>query len=692
MATSGSKDVTVTTWDTLRFSWWVNSQSIASNTTTIGWKMELIAGAYGRISATSTSPWSITVNGEKYSGSVNIGISNNATKELASGSTVISHDSDGGKSFSFSFSQTFNITFSGSYISTVSGSGSGTLPTISRTSTPTLSAYSVDMGGQVTIYTNRDSTALTHDLAYSFNGGSYVTFATGVGASYTWKTPDLASSIPQSVVGSLTIRCTTKSGGASVGSKTVTMTLKVPDSVVPTVSGITTAEAVEGLAAQFGAFVKLKSQIKVTINAAGAKGSTIKSYSSTFNGKSYPGASWTSAAVSSSGSLSLEVTVTDSRGRTGTKTFTVNVLDYNPPAIYELQVYRVNEDGTENTEGVYIAVRYRYGVTSLGEKNTASMILEYKRSTETEWATLLTGSGLSADETVQIKDQTFSIDYQYDLRMVVTDWFGPGQPYTVILTSGAVIMDFKADGLGLAFFKTAERDGVDFGASAKGAVLGLWEATAAIPENGDFNDYVIPGVYAVRQSSIMMTLANRPCDVAGTLRVSAGTGSKTISGPYAYLVQEYHGFTNDEPIYRRHLTSNAAGVFTAGAWRAITFRGQKVLWSGEYIMSDTQTANLSEPVSKQNNGIVLVFSNYSSGAVDDNFSFHFVPQQFVALKNGYGCTFFMVQSLFTNCGLKYLYVHDDKIVGHASNSEYGATPIGFAYDNRVFVLRYVLGV
>ena len=105
MATSGSKDVTVTSWDTLRFSWWVNSQSVASNTTTIGWKMELIAGAYGRISATGASPWSITVNGEKYSGSVNIGISNNATKELASGSTVISHDSDGGKSFSFSFSQ-----------------------------------------------------------------------------------------------------------------------------------------------------------------------------------------------------------------------------------------------------------------------------------------------------------------------------------------------------------------------------------------------------------------------------------------------------------------------------------------------------------------------------------------------------------------------------------------------------------
>lgn len=694
MAKSGYTDVTVTSWDTLRFSWEISSQSIAANTTTVAWKMQLIAGSSGRISATSTSPWEVTVNGTRYTGSENIGISNNATKTLASGSTVISHNSDGTKSFSYSFSQTFNITFSGNYISTKSGSGSGTLDTIARTSTPWLSAESVDMGGKVTIHTARQSTSLTHDLAYSFAGGSYVTFATGVGDYYTWTTPDLASSIPNATSGTVTIRCITKSGGSTVGTKTLTMTLKVPSTVVPTISTVATAEATAGLAAQFGAFVKLKSKIKATITAAGAKGSTIKSYSSTFNGKTYSGASWTSAEVSSSGSLSIVVKVTDSRGRTASKTVTITVQDYDTPAIYALQAHRINADGTENQEGVYISVRYKYGITTLGGKNTASMVLEYKRSTETEWATLLTSTALSADTTVQITDRTFSIDYQYDLRMVVNDWFGPGQPYTIVLGGGAVIMDFRADGKGLGLFKTSEREGVEFGASAKGAVLGLWEATAEIPENGDFNNYLQPGVYSVAGNAVMLTLNNRPCDRGGTLRVSSGLGVKKIAGAYAYVIQEFHSYHNQEPIYRRHLMSDASGAFTPGEWRATTFRDQKVLWDGTYYMTESHTVELDEPISQQNNGIILVFSTYGNGAaIDANFTFHFVPKIFVTLKSGYGCIFPMLQTSLDNTGFKYLYIHDDYIKGHAQNGEKvveGGTKV--LYNNGAFVLRYVLGV
>jgi hypothetical protein len=693
MATSGYTDVTVTNWDTLRFSWEVESQSIAANTTTVSWKMQLIAGGSGRISATSQSPWTIKVNGKTYTGAENIGISNNATKTLASGSTVISHNSDGSKTFSYEFSQTFNITFSGNYISTKSGSGSGTLPTISRTSTPTVSANSVDMGAKVTIYTNRDSTALTHELAYSFMGGGYVTFATGVGDSYSWTTPDLASQIPNATSGSLTLRCITKSGNTSVGTKTLTMTLKVPSTVVPSISNVATAEATAGIAAQFGAFVKLKSRIKATITAAGAKGSTIKTYSSTFNGKSYSGASWTSAAISTSGTLNLVVKVTDSRGRTASKTVTVTVLDYDTPAIYALQAYRINADGTENREGVHIAVRYKYGVTSLGGKNTASMVLEYKRSTETEWATLLTGTGLSADLTRQITDISFSIDYQYDLRMVVNDWFGPGQPYTATLGSGAVIFDIRGDGLGLAFFKTSERDGVEFGASAKGAVLGLWEATAEIPENGDFNNYLQPGVYAVAGNAVMETLSNRPCERAGTLRVSSGLGVKKIAGAYAYLIQEFHPYHNQDPVYRRHMISDAAGAFSPGPWRAITFRGQKILWEGGRYMTAGHTAELSEPVSQQDNGIVLVFSTYQNGAaIDANFNHFFVPKKFVEIMGGFGSAFQMNTVNFNTIGTKYLYIHDDYISGNENNDLSGTATSGITFNNAMYVLRYVLGV
>ena len=138
MATSGSKSVTVTQWDTLKFSWEVTSQSIANNTSTVAWKMELIAGSDGRIDSTTSKSWSVTVNGTTYSGTNTVGIANNTTKTLASGTITIAHNSNGTKTFSYSFSQSFSgISFSGTSLGTKSGSGSGTLPTIARKSSLT---------------------------------------------------------------------------------------------------------------------------------------------------------------------------------------------------------------------------------------------------------------------------------------------------------------------------------------------------------------------------------------------------------------------------------------------------------------------------------------------------------------------------------------------------------------------------
>lgn len=496
MATSGSKSVTVTSWDTLKFSWWENSQSISANTTTIGWKMELIAGSSGRISSTASKDWSVTVNGTKYSGTNKIGISNNATKTLASGTTVISHAADGTKSFSYSFSQEFSITFSGSSIGTKSGSGSGTLDTIPRATTPTLSSSSVDMGGAVTINTPRASSSFTHDLAYSFAGASYVSIKTGVATSYSWTVPDLASKIPSKTSGTLTVRCITKNGSTTIGTKTVTMTVKVPASVVPTISAVTLAEATSGLAAQFGAYVKGKSKIKATITAAGAKGSTIKSYSTVFQNVTYTGSTFTSGVLSSSGSISMVTTVTDTRGRTVKKTTTVTgVQNYTAPAITALKVYRVNANtDAADQEGTRMAVELAYNVASIGNKNTANLVLEYKQATATQWKELDTHT----DRTLTARTVyagPFSTDYQYDVRATLTDWFGAKDKYTANppLQSSAVILDISADGKGIAFGTTAQRPGVELGwlTLASGGFRPV-----VIPDGTDLNTLTTPNTYA----------------------------------------------------------------------------------------------------------------------------------------------------------------------------------------------------
>lgn len=666
-----------------------NSQSTSNNTSNVTATVTA-KWTYGSYNVTGNCSGSITIDGTKYEFArivFNEGKTTSGSEVIMTKTVNVSHNSDGTKSLVVSASFVTGVS-SG----TVSAKAVKTLTTIARASTPTVSSSSVNMGAAVTINTNRKSSSFTHDLAYSFAGAAYVSIANGVGASYSWTTPDLASKIPSTTSGTVTIRCITKNGSTTIGTKTVTMTLKVPASVVPSISAVAAVETVSGLAAQFGAFVKGKSKVKATITAAGAKGSTIKSYSSTLQGKTYSGSSWTSGLLTSSGSLSIVTTVTDTRGRTAKKTTTISVLDYTTPAINALQVYRVDAAGAENQDGVYIAVQYKYSVASMGSKNTASLLIEYKQSTATEWDTLLTGSALSADTTAKPASPTFSTDYQYDVRMTVTDWFGSSDTYTTRLQSGAVIMDIRADGLGLGFFTTAQREGVDFGAPAKGAVLGLWEATDKIPANGNFNDYLLPGVYRVERNDEMTTIANRPCDRAGTLRVSSGIGTKKVAGAYAYIVQEFHPYHNTEPIYRRHLISDAAGDFEPGPWRAITFRGQKVLWSGATYMTAGHQADLDEPVSQQDNGIVLVFSTYVDGAaVDANFNLFFVPKKFVEIMGGYGSAFQMNTVNFSTVGAKYLYIHDTYIKGNENNNLSG-TAAGITFNNAMYVLRYVLGV
>lgn len=466
MATSGSKSVTVTSWDTLKFSWWQSSQSVANNTTTIGWKLELVSGSSGYISSTTSKSWSVSVAGKNYSGTNTVGIANNTTKTLASGSTTISHNADGTKSFSYSFSQYFGITFSGASIGTISGSGSGTLNTIPRASQPSCITWPNttqnvgNIGGTITIHMNRASSAFTHTVRYAW-GNKSANIATGVGGNTSWTIPlNFMDNIPNATSGVGTIYVDTYNGSTHIGTKSVSFTATVPASVVPSIGTVTTSEATSGLAAQFGAYVQNKSKITANISAAGAYSSTIKSYSTSFQGKVYTGSSWTSDLLTRSGTLDLVITVKDSRDRTATKTVTISVQAYSLPQVHAFTVDRCRADGTPDPDGTHALVAYSYSVASVGGKNTAAVKIDFKRFTAQAYAAgdvIMTGSQLAATGSV-VSTAVFSLDYQYDIRLTVTDWFGASAPYTATLQSDDVILDIKANGRGLGVGQTAEED------------------------------------------------------------------------------------------------------------------------------------------------------------------------------------------------------------------------------------------
>ena len=120
--------------------------------------------------------------------------------------------------------------------------------------------------------------------------------------------------------------------------------------------------------------------------------------------------------------------------------------------------------------------------------------------------------------------------------------------------------------------------------------------------------------------------------------------------------------------------------------------GSKVLWSGSWYMTAGHVANLTEKITEQMYGAVLVFSRYENGAVaDNNFQFFFVPKDFISQFKGYGCSFLLTANKFGAVATKYLYINDNYITGHADNNLTGTTN-GITFNNAAFVMRYVIGV
>lgn len=683
MASSGSTSVAVTAYDTLKFNWVQVGQSTPNNYTIINWSLQLISGSAGKIISSASKAWSVVVNGTSYSGTNSVVIENNSTKTLASGQTTITHNSDGTKSFSYSFSQEFSITFAGASVGTKTGSGTGTLNTIPRATTPGLSTTNADMGETIVLYTAGASDAFTHDLAYSFAGGAYVSIATGVVDMVYWKIPlTLANSIPNTTNGTVTIRCITKNGTATVGTKTVLLTAKVPATVIPTISAVTHTEGATGGVTSIGAYVQGKSKIKATVTAAGAYGSTIKSYASVVDGKSYSGASFTTDTIAGSGTVSIKTTVTDSRGRTATKTTNVTVLSYTTPIISTFQVARYNSSGVADPDGVYLGARLVYSVSSLNSKNTAKASVQYKKSTDSTWTTLTTRTELSLDATLKPAGTTFSTDYQWDFRVTLTDAFNSASPatYTAVLPSGAVILDIKADGKGIAFFKTSTKAGVEIAGELPGSAISL-------TTNANLNNLTSPGFYVIPTTTISATISNKPYTDSATASIRV---EQTGTGTVKQILQK--STKTDGAIFERGYDSSGWG-----AWSMIYSGAGKILWTGSYYMLATQTATFSEPLSQQQSGIVLVFSRYANSTAQDyQYSCHFIPKQLVTAATAAGQTaagvaLTMATSKYEYIAGKYIRVTETGVSGDETNNASG-TSNGITYNNGSFALRYVIGV
>lgn len=458
MATSGTIQAAIRTGYRIQIAWTVDSQSVANNTSTVTAKVQLVStGSSYTINSSASKSGSLTINGTKYSFTFTAALSGNQTKTIYTKTVTVSHASDGTKTCSFSCVAGIDVTLSGTYYGDVTASGSGTFDTIARASTISSVTSSVAVNGtnEVTVAISRASSSFTHTVDFKF--GSYSKTTNGVGTSTSYAIPtSWLNAIPNATSGTATVTVTTYSGSTKVGSAvSKNFTLTVPSNVVPTIGTVSLSEAVSGLAAQFGGYVQNKSKLAVSVAASGAYSSTIKAYKTTIDGTNYTTASFTSGVLKNSGSRTITITVTDSRGRTASTTQTITVLAYAAPTISKFQCVRSLANGTENYDGTYLKAMMTSTVSAVNNKNTATYKVEYKLKTASTWTALTSGSSYALNNTYTSGTGILSTDSSYDIRLSVTDYFTTVTSTTDIPTAFTLI-DFNASGKGIAFGKVSE--------------------------------------------------------------------------------------------------------------------------------------------------------------------------------------------------------------------------------------------
>lgn len=582
MATNGSTSVKVTDWDTLKFSWEIDSQSIVNNTSTVKWKMQLIATSDGRIDSSASKEWSVTVNGTKYSGTNKITIGNNETITLASGSTTITHNANGTKTFSYSFSQEFAITFSGSSIGTKSGSGSGTLTTIARKSS--LSASNGTLGTAQTLTVSRHNSAFTHTITYVC-GSSAGTIATKSNStSISWTPPlTLANQNKTGTSVSIVFTITTYTGDTSIGTNTKTITCAIPSSVKPTVS-LTVAD-VETYRTTYGAYVQGKSKLSIGITASGSQGSTIKAYKTTIDGKTYTSANITTSVLSKSGTLTINTTVTDSRGRTASTTWDVNVLAYASPQITSLKATRCNANGSSNATGAYLKVTFSASATALNNKNTASYTLQYKKSTATSYTTK-TLTDYANKYTVSGGSFIFAADTTtYNIILTAADAFSEANK-TTTGASASKVLSLLAKGVGMAVGKIAELSNFfDVGYDA------VFRKSIYMDHYGDAekNIYFANNAYRTGQTFENDGLHPHRCKVYGgnASSTSAIGFYDAMNARHILVYNDVDNYFHSGSVFRPQLfeayPTTAKTISAASTGEKVTLGGTKTNLCGDYL-------------------------------------------------------------------------------------------------------------
>ena len=506
------------------------------------------------VSITGASAKTITYNN---SGQVDVA----AGGWLSIGSVVfdnVPHDANGSKTVTVSATFTSNI-------SPASGSASGSvkLTDIARASTFTIDKTSINANGsdKITVTINAKNTAYKHTVLVAFGSSYSQTFNVAAGVTtqsftipYEW-----LNGIPAQLSSNSTnIVLSTYNGTTLVGTASLPkgFTINCPSDVVPVISSVTRT----GINLRDGVYVQGKSAATIKTVASGSYGSYITSYSCTVDGVKYTSSEFTTLPFKSATTYNIEVTVTDSRGKTAKKSATAfTVYEYKVPYITSFTAER-------QSDGTTVIATLVGGVSSLNSKNGKAFSVTLNGVTKT-----ITSTGFTVNGTATFTG--INTDSTFIATAKVADYYTEAT-MPVIIPTEAVTMDFHYSGKGIAMGKVSETIGLlDVAWAVKSPSIPnlLGGHGTNIPDKANLNTttYLNVGNYMCTTNASAAGLSNCPTTSAFVMTVKNMLAKTVIpsSDVWTYIIREITDLSGHK--YYQQVSCSPTAGWSYGVWYAM---------------------------------------------------------------------------------------------------------------------------
>lgn len=374
------------------------------------------------------------------------------------------------------------------------------------------------LGRSVTLYfigngTQISSTATTTGTSHKgFNTSTYIS--------------QMYATIPNSKSATYSIKV--KYGSSEITMTGGTMSANA-SACTPTIGGLTyqdTKTATINITGNNQQIIRNQSTVRYTASSLSAKnGATISSVKVVVNGSTYnltvSGTSATggNAVINSGTNVTATATITDSRGYTGTKTVTVQMLDWVlPTALITLQ--------RQNNYYTPTSLKANCTYSSLGGKNTITITYKAKKQSSSSWE--LTGSLTNNTAiTIQCDNQ-----YDWDVQVVITDKLGT-TTYNTTLSRGTPIIFFdrQRGSTGFNGFPAID-NGVDF----QGDVL------PTINGKNNISYYTDTHISATNYNSIEAFYDALPSSVQTSVWCETATDTPMASGGMVTVFKEDNSY------------------------------------------------------------------------------------------------------------------------------------------------------